>query len=69
MENKIDNVHCRVEIHSTNIKIYLHGQDGKPCYIVKMYKEKEVNKNVKNICLMCDVKVFVTFTSLNLVLL
>ena len=28
-----------------------------------MYKDKEVNKNVKNICLsMCDVKVFLTFT-------
>jgi hypothetical protein len=31
---------------------------------------KEVNKNVKNIFLsMCDVKLFLTFTSLNLVLL
>jgi hypothetical protein len=39
-------------------------------HIVKMYKDKEVNKNVKNICLsMCDVRVFLTFTSLNLVLL
>jgi hypothetical protein len=37
---------------------------------VKMYKDKEVNKNVKNICLsMCDVKVFLTFTLLNLGLL
>ena len=37
---------------------------------VKMYKNKEVNNNVKNICLsMCDVKVSLTFTSLNLVLL
>ena len=28
-----------------------------------MYKDKEVNKNVKNICLsMFDVKVFLTFT-------
>ena len=28
-----------------------------------MYKDKEVKKNVKNICLsMCDVKVFLTFT-------
>ena len=35
-----------------------------------MYKDKEVNKNVKNIFLsMCDVRVFLTFTSLNLVLL
>jgi hypothetical protein len=35
-----------------------------------MYKDKEVNKNVKNIFLsMCDVKVSLTFTSLNLVLL
>ena len=38
--------------------------------IVKMYKDKELYKNVKNICLtMYDVKVFLTFTSLNLVLL
>jgi hypothetical protein len=35
---------------------------------VKMYKDKEVKKNVKNIFLsMCDVKVFLTFTSLNMV--
>ena len=35
-----------------------------------MYKDKEVKKDVKNICLsMCDVKVFLTFTSLNMVLL
>jgi hypothetical protein len=34
-------------------------------HIVKMYKDKEVNKNVKNIFLsMCDVKVSLTFTSL-----
>jgi hypothetical protein len=32
---------------------------------VKMYKDKEVNKNVKNIFLsMCDVRVFLTFTIL-----
>jgi hypothetical protein len=38
--------------------------------IVKIYKDKEVHKNVKNIFLsMCDVRVFLTFTSLNLVLL
>jgi hypothetical protein len=38
-------------------------------FIVKMYKDKEVNNNVKHIFLsMCDVKVFLTFTSLNLVL-
>jgi hypothetical protein len=31
-------------------------------HIVKMYKDKEVKKNVKNICLsMCVVKVFLTF--------
>ena len=31
-------------------------------HIVKIYKDKEVKKNVKNICLsMCDVKVFLTF--------
>jgi hypothetical protein len=35
-----------------------------------MYKYKEVNKHVKNIFLsMCDVEVFLTFTSLNLILL
>ena len=28
-------------------------------HIVKMYKDKEVNTNVKN---MCDVRVFLTFT-------
>jgi hypothetical protein len=33
--------------------------------IVKMYKDKEIKKNVKNILLsMCDVKLFLTFTSL-----
>jgi hypothetical protein len=32
-------------------------------HIVKMYKDKEVKKNVKNnFVLMCDVKVFLTFT-------
>jgi hypothetical protein len=32
-------------------------------HVVKMYKDKEVNKNVINIVLsMCDVKVFLTFT-------
>jgi hypothetical protein len=31
-----------------------------------MYKDKEVNKNVKNMFLsMCDVKEFLTFISLN----
>ena len=36
---------------------------------MKMYKDKVVNKNVKNIFLsMCDVKVSLTFTSLSLVL-
>jgi hypothetical protein len=35
-----------------------------------MYKDKEVHKNVKNIfSSMCDVRVFLTFTTLNLVLL
>jgi hypothetical protein len=38
-------------------------------HIVKMYKDKEVKKNVKNIFLaMCDVKLSLTFTSLNMVL-
>ena len=31
-------------------------------HFVKMYKDKEVNKNVKNILSICDVKVFLTFT-------
>ena len=32
-------------------------------HIVKMYNDKEVKKNVKNICLsICHVKVFLTFT-------
>jgi hypothetical protein len=36
---------------------------------VKMYKDKEVKKNVKNIFLsMCDVNIFLTFTSTNMVL-
>ena len=36
----------------------------------KMYKDKDVQKNVKNIFLsMCDVKVFLTFASLGMVLL
>jgi hypothetical protein len=39
-------------------------------HIVKMYKDKEVNKNVKNMLLsMRDVKLFLTFASLVLVLL
>ena len=39
-------------------------------HIVKMHKDKEFKKNVKNIFFsMCDVKVFLTFTSLNMVLL
>jgi hypothetical protein len=44
---------------------------GSGChYIVKMYKDKEVKKNVKDIFLsMCDVKIFLTFTSPNMVLL
>jgi hypothetical protein len=38
--------------------------------IVKMYKDKEAKKNVKTIFLsMCDIKVSLTFTSLNMVLL
>jgi hypothetical protein len=39
-------------------------------HIVKMYKDKEVNKNVKIFFFsMCDVKLFLTFASLGLVLL
>jgi hypothetical protein len=37
---------------------------------MKMYKDKEVKKNVNDIFLsMCDVKIFLTFTSPNMVLL
>jgi hypothetical protein len=37
---------------------------------MKMYKDKEVNKNVKDIFLsICDVKLFLTFASLGLALL
>ena len=37
--------------------------------IVKMHKDKEVNKNVKNIVLsMCDVREFLTFTALTTIL-
>jgi hypothetical protein len=36
-------------------------------HILKMHKDKEVNKNVKNILLsMCDVRLFLTFASLGL---
>jgi len=39
-------------------------------YSENVFKDKEVNKNVKNIILsMCDIKVSLTFTSLSLVLL
>ena len=35
-----------------------------------MYKDKEIKKNVKDVFLsMCDVKIFLTFTSPNMVLL
>ena len=36
-----------------------------------MYKDKEVKKNVKDVFFlsMCDVKIFLTFTSPNMVLL
>jgi hypothetical protein len=39
-------------------------------HIVKMYKDKEVNKNVKDIFFInvCDVKIFLTSTSPNMVL-
>ena len=37
---------------------------------VTMYKDKEVKKNVKDIFLsMCEVKIFLTFMSPNMVLL
>jgi hypothetical protein len=40
-----------------------HALDRMHFHVVKMYKDKEVKKNVKNMFLsMCDVKVFLTFT-------
>ena len=55
-----------VEIYSVSAETIISDA----FHIVKMYKDKEVKKNVKNIFLsMCDVKVFLTFTSLNMVLL
>ena len=38
-------------------------------HIVKMYKDKEVNKMSKIFFYQCGVRVFLIFTSLNLVLL
>ena len=52
------------------VEIYSVSAETMHFQIVKMYKDKEVNKNVKNIFLsMCDVKLFLTFASLGLVLL
>jgi hypothetical protein len=49
----------KVKTHKYN-KI---SQQPENCENRKMYKDKEVNKNVKNIFLsMCNVKVFLTFT-------
>jgi hypothetical protein len=48
---------------------FLHGRyDLTICICYTMHKDKEVNKNIFFLS-MCDVKVFLTFTSLNLVLL
>ena len=48
-----------VKIYSVSAETIIN--DG--FHIVKMYKDKEVNKNVKNIFLsMCDVNMFLTFT-------
>ena len=55
-----------VEIYSVSAETIINDA----IHIAKIYKDKEVNKNVKNIfSSMCDVKLFLTFTSLNLVLL
>ena len=54
-----------VEIYSVSAETIINDA----IHIAKIYKDKEVNKNVKNIfSSMCDVKLFLTFTSLNLVL-
>jgi hypothetical protein len=55
-----------VEIYSVSAETIINDE----FHIVKMYKDKEAKKNVKNICLsMCDVRVSLTFASLNMVLL
>ena len=55
-----------VEIYSVSAETIINDA----IHIAKIYKDKEVNKNVKNIfSSICDVKLFLTFTSLNLVLL
>jgi hypothetical protein len=55
-----------VEIYSVSAETIINDA----IHIAKIYKDKEVNKNVKNIfSSMCDVKLFLTFTSLNMVLL
>ena len=55
-----------VEIYSVSAETIINDA----IHIAKIYKDKEVNKNIKNIfSSMCDVKLFLTFTSLNLVLL
>ena len=52
------------------VEIYSVSAEEMHFHIVKMYKDKEVKKNVKDIFLsMCDVNIFLTFTSPNMVLL
>ena len=61
---------CAARYHGFSLSFNIFFSREVHFHIVKMYKDKEVNKNVKNILLsMCDVRVFLTFTSLNLVLL
>ena len=59
-----------VEIYSVSAETIINDAFSYSENVVKMYKDKEAKKNVKNIFLsMCDVKVCLTFTSLNMVLL
>ena len=54
-----------VEIYSISAETIISD-----AFSYKMYKDKEVKQNVKDIFLsMCDVKIFLTFTSSNMVLL
>ena len=59
-----------VEIYSVSAETIINDAFSYSENVVKMYKDKEAKKNVKNIFLsMCDVKVCLTFTTLNMVLL
>jgi hypothetical protein len=66
----LDQGYKKIRLIRSLKKFIFRYQDLVEIYSMKMYKVKEAKKNVKNICLsMCDVKVSLTFTSLNMVLL